>query len=179
MPPKTGVREVKDENHYRTGWVVSEEMAKQMLDAAMEAKQLIHVSQVARKNFMKFDELNNMLDTMKGLLMMAYPGYHGLGEWEPIRVLLEDQEEWDEATESVDGYLSPDKVNLWICSKELIAGKTFSHYFGKNEKSKFVCKLASVGTGVPSKEPLVDPNTQKAMMSYYYKKQEEHKQLDE
>lgn len=38
MPPQTGVREVKDETHYRTGWVVSEEMAKQMLDCVMEAK---------------------------------------------------------------------------------------------------------------------------------------------
>lgn len=26
MPPKVGVREVKDEHHYRTGWVLSEEM---------------------------------------------------------------------------------------------------------------------------------------------------------
>jgi len=26
--------------------------------------------------------------------MMAYPGYHGLGVWEPIRVILENQEEW-------------------------------------------------------------------------------------
>jgi len=24
--------------------------------------------------------------------MMAYPAYHGLGEWEPVRVLLEDKE---------------------------------------------------------------------------------------
>jgi hypothetical protein len=28
MPPKTGVREVKDETNYRTGWVLSEEMCK-------------------------------------------------------------------------------------------------------------------------------------------------------
>jgi len=26
MPPKTGVREVKDEHNYRTGWLVSEEL---------------------------------------------------------------------------------------------------------------------------------------------------------
>jgi len=128
---------------------------------------------------MKFEELNNVLETMKGLVMMAYPGYHGLGEWEPIRVLLEDQEEWAEATEAVDGYLSPDKVSLWICSKELVPGKIFSDYFGKNEKTKLVAKLASRGTGVPSKEPMVDAETQKAMMSYYYKKQEEHKKLEE
>jgi hypothetical protein len=28
MPPKTGVRVVEDENHYRTGWLLSPEMEK-------------------------------------------------------------------------------------------------------------------------------------------------------
>jgi hypothetical protein len=28
MPPKVGVRFVADETHYRTGWVLSEEMTK-------------------------------------------------------------------------------------------------------------------------------------------------------
>jgi cilia- and flagella-associated protein 298 len=28
MPPKTGVREVKDPTFYRTGWLLSEEMCK-------------------------------------------------------------------------------------------------------------------------------------------------------
>jgi hypothetical protein len=28
MPPKTGCREVFDEHHFRTGWVVSEELCK-------------------------------------------------------------------------------------------------------------------------------------------------------
>ena len=32
MPPKTGVRVVEDENHYRTGWLLSPEMEKQMLE---------------------------------------------------------------------------------------------------------------------------------------------------
>jgi len=38
MPPQTGVREVNDETNYRTGWVLSEEMCKQMLDESMKAK---------------------------------------------------------------------------------------------------------------------------------------------
>jgi hypothetical protein len=32
MPPKIGVREIVDEHHYRTGWLLSEEMTKMMLD---------------------------------------------------------------------------------------------------------------------------------------------------
>ena len=42
MPPQTGVREVVDENKYRTGWLVSEELCNQMLEEAMKGKQLIH-----------------------------------------------------------------------------------------------------------------------------------------
>jgi len=66
--------------------------------------------------------------------MMAYPGYHGLGEWEPIRVLLEEE---DDHTELLD----VSKVSLWIVSKELQPPKLFSDYFGRNEKSKFIAKL--------------------------------------
>jgi hypothetical protein len=38
MPPKTGCRMVEDENHYRTGWLLTEEMEKQYLEEAMKAK---------------------------------------------------------------------------------------------------------------------------------------------
>lgn len=41
MPPKVGVREVTDETNYRTGWLLGEEMTKQMFDEAMKAKNLI------------------------------------------------------------------------------------------------------------------------------------------
>ena len=75
-----------------------------------------------------FEAVEHQLDVFKGLVMMAYPGYHGLGEWEPIRVLLEDPED-----DHVD-VLDPAKVSLWIVSKELQAPKLFSDYFGKNEK---------------------------------------------
>lgn len=49
MPPKTGCREVVDEHHFRTGWLVSEELCKQMLEEVMKGKQLIHKTQVDRK----------------------------------------------------------------------------------------------------------------------------------
>eukprot|EP00349_Pseudokeronopsis_sp_Brazil_P007936 CAMPEP_0202959820 /NCGR_PEP_ID=MMETSP1396-20130829/4000_1 /ASSEMBLY_ACC=CAM_ASM_000872 /TAXON_ID= /ORGANISM="Pseudokeronopsis sp., Strain Brazil" /LENGTH=71 /DNA_ID=CAMNT_0049678617 /DNA_START=460 /DNA_END=675 /DNA_ORIENTATION=- len=70
---------------------------------------------------------------------MAYPAYHGLGEWEPIRVILENKEEFDEKMNISDD-LSVDNTTLWICGKELLKGKKLSDYFGKNEKQKFVIK---------------------------------------
>ena len=46
MPPKVGVRFVKDDTFYRTGWLLSEEMTKQMLEMSMELKKIVHKSSV-------------------------------------------------------------------------------------------------------------------------------------
>lgn len=172
MPPRTGVREVVDEHNYRTGWLVSEELANQMLEEVMKGKQLIHKTQIDRKVCLTLEGLEHQMDIFKGLVMMAYPGYHGLGVWEPIRVLLEEEDDHADV-------LDPTKVSLWIVSKELQAGKIFSDYFGKNEKSKFIVKLQPRGSGAPAREPVVDGDTHKAMLSYYHKKQEEQKGLEE
>lgn len=109
--------------------------------------------------------------------MMAYPGYHGLGDWEPIRVLLENEEDME--PHASNEYLDENATSLWIVSKELQFGKVFSDYFGKNEKQKFVAKLQKKGAGAPQREPVVDGETHKSMLSYYHKKQEEQKQLEE
>lgn len=104
--------------------------------------------------------------------MMAYPGYHGLGEWEPIRVLLEEEDDHGDLLDAA-------KVSLWVVGKELQAPKTFKDYFGPNEKSKFVAKLQSRGSGAPQREPVVDGETHKAMLQFYHRKQEEQKKLEE
>ena len=111
-------------------------------------------------------------------MMMAYPGFHGLGKWEPIWVILENQEEFDEKMNLTDD-LAYDNTTLWCVNKELMSGKTFADYFGKNEKSKMVIKAQKKGSGAPQREALIDEDTHKKMLSYYHKKQEEHKQLEE
>ena len=120
--------------------------------------------------------MNQQMDIYKGLVIMAYPGYHGLGEWEPIRVLLENEE--DQTPQPNNEFLAEDSTTLWIVSKELQAGKIFSDYFGKNEKQKFVAKLQKKGAGASQREPTIDGETHKSMLSYYHKKQEEQKALE-
>ena len=110
--------------------------------------------------------------------MMAYPAYHGLGEWEPIKVILENGEEFDDKMDLSDD-LWADKSTIWICGKELHAGKLFSDFFGNNEKQKFVVKVQKRGSGAPQREPLIDPETHKKMLSFYHKKQEEQKKLED
>lgn len=117
------------------------------------------------------------MDVFKGLMMMAYPAYHGLGPWEPIVLLLEEPEQWHNNGDMAD-FLDPAKCSLWAVNKELVVGKKFCDYFGKNEKTKVVCKLQSKGSGAPVREPTVDGETHKAMLSYYHKKQEEMKSLE-
>ena len=61
--------------------------------------------------------LTDQLDIFRGYVMMAYPGYYGLGDYEPIKVILESKEEWDEKM-NLSEDLSPNNTTLWIVSKE-------------------------------------------------------------
>jgi hypothetical protein len=148
MPPRVGIREVNDETNYRTGWVLGEEMTKMMLDLAMKSKMLIHKSQVDNKVCLTKKMMTEQLDLIRGLIMMAYPAYYGLGEWEPIKVIMENREEFDDKMDMSDD-LWADKSSIWICGKELHPDKVFSEYFGKNEKSKYVVKVQKRGSGAP------------------------------
>ena len=58
-------------------------------------------------------------------------------------------------------------------------GKLLSDFVGKNEKTKVVVKLQKQGGGAPVREPAVDEKTQKEMMAYAFKKQQELKELEE
>jgi hypothetical protein len=53
-------------------------------------------------------------------MMMAYPGFHGLGTWEPIWVILENNEEFDEKMMSgLTDDLKVETTVLWAVGKEL------------------------------------------------------------
>jgi len=71
--------------------------------------------------------------------MMAYPAYHGLGEWEPVRVLLEEKELFIEQHGTDD--LDPKTSSMWFAGKELVSGKKLNDFAGKNDKTKIVVKI--------------------------------------
>jgi hypothetical protein len=124
----------------------------------MKAKLVIHKGQVDNKVSLTKQMMTEQLDLIRGLVMMAYPAYYGLGEWEPIKVILENREEFDEKMDLSDD-LWVDKSSLWICGKELQSEKFFYDYFGKNEKSKYVVKVQKRGSGAPQREPMIDEKT--------------------
>lgn len=69
-------------------------------------------------------------------------------------------------------------TSLWWAGKELARGKLLKDYSGKNEKTKIIVKLSKIGGGAPVREPAIDHETHKKMLSYYYKKQEEQKVIN-
>jgi hypothetical protein len=180
MPPVVGERKVEDKDHFRTGWLLSEEMSKKMLDQSMAMKEIIHKSSVDQKRMLSQDMLKEQIDLVRGIIMMAYPGFHGLGQWEPIWVILENNELHDEKLMNSDD-LTVDKTVFWCVNKELQTGqgKKFSDYFGTNEKSKMVIKVTTKGGGAPQREPLIDEDTHKRMLAFYHKKNEEAKKMEE
>lgn len=46
---------------------------------------IIYLFQVAMKINLTLKELQECQNTLKGVMMIAYPGYHGVEDWEPAR----------------------------------------------------------------------------------------------
>eukprot|EP01013_Petalomonas_cantuscygni_P038912 TRINITY_DN70156_c0_g1_i1.p1 TRINITY_DN70156_c0_g1~~TRINITY_DN70156_c0_g1_i1.p1 ORF type:complete len:302 (+),score=58.85 TRINITY_DN70156_c0_g1_i1:78-983(+) len=67
---------------------------------------------------------------------------------------------------------------LWFAAKQLLRERRLGDLVGRNETMKIVVKMARAGAGMPAREQAVDSETQKAMMAYYFKKQEDQKRLE-
>lgn len=77
--------------------------------------------------------------------------------------------------------LDEDTAGLWMAGKEFRRdqGQTVGDRVGKNEKTRIMCKLQKPGAGPPGREPGVSEEERKAMMAFYFKRQEELKRLAE
>lgn len=58
---------------------------------------------------------------MKGALMIAYPGYDGLPEWEPAVLFFENRE--DSTMFMGEKLFDIESTSLWFANKELRTGK--------------------------------------------------------
>ncbi|CAD7973844.1 unnamed protein product [Amoebophrya sp. A120] len=167
-----------DEHGFRTGCPPPGEVGEVLIRTANESEQAVaHTLVQQRKNLTK-EICEECLAQMRGAVMIAYPAFHKLPFFDPVRLELEDKEELDGQSELQD-VLDIPQATMWFAGKELVVGKLLSDYVGKNEKTKIVIKLQTKAAGAPVREPRVDENTHKAMLSYYYKKQEEAKRLAE
>ena len=91
MPDRIGTRYNEDKNNMRTGWILEENTTDNILKAVEEAKEYISRKRTEEKKITAIHELMNLLDLLKAGVMICYPGYHGLPEWEPCMNILEDK----------------------------------------------------------------------------------------
>jgi len=178
MPPKVGTKYNEDKTNQRTGWILEDDVTKKIMEEVTAAKEYISPKRAEQRKITTIDELNKHIQLMYGGVMIGYPAYHGLGDWEPCRVIFEDKTDILKKDEPNQDYYQYDTTCMWYAGKELERGKFLCDYIGKNEKTKVVVKFTKKGSGTPVREPLIDKETHSKMLAYYYKKQEEQKKLE-
>lgn len=167
-----------DKTGYRTGIAPNKDYQAILQKEVEKAKTFLNDDPSKSKRITTVKELEEFVNNIKGAVMIVYPGYHNLPEWDPVYLILEDKIDYLAVFPDCE-YMVKEKVSLWWAKKELIPQKCISDYAGKNEKTKLLVKSEVKGKGAPVHEPPVDENTQKRMMAFYYKKQEEQKKLEE
>jgi hypothetical protein len=104
----------------------------------------------------------------------------GLPDWDTIKLTIEGSEGLD-GTGAGQHILDEDSSELWVASRmfDRSVGQTVGDRLGRNEKTKVIGKLQRPGAGPPGREPGVSEDEKKAMMAFYFKKQEEMKKMAE
>eukprot|EP00758_Cryptobia_borreli_P009615 Tbor_TRINITY_DN5495_c1_g1::TRINITY_DN5495_c1_g1_i1::g.24260::m.24260 len=138
------------------------------------------------------EEVDNLINIIKGGVMVAFPEECSGADALRRNADLMDSETASDADRSKahrilsvidDGATTEDTLSgnvvMWWSSKPLARESTLQQYIGKNEKTKIIVKLAKEGSAGPPREPAIDAVTQREMMAYWYKKQEEAKKLVE
>eukprot|EP00128_Syssomonas_multiformis_P007851 Colp12_sorted_trinity150504_noHs@22095 len=175
ITPQGGFRINEDVCGLRNGKAPNNNMAEMMKKTVAEARAMVSKNQVKANIQVNLPIIEEAMKLLSAAVTIVYP--MGLPVYDPVRMIIDDKEEL-EGTPDAQKVLEIGTTQLWWASKELIPGKLLSDYIGKNEKTKIIGKIQKRGSGAPQREPIVDEETQKQMMAYWHKKQEELKKLE-
>ncbi|KAL3320628.1 hypothetical protein Ciccas_000703 [Cichlidogyrus casuarinus] len=174
--PSGGYVERSDDMRRRNGRAPIETMAKVLMTAAKDAKDMVSRKCADQNKDLTKDIIKDAMSILTGSVMIVFP--MGLPPYDPIRMEFDNEEELA-GTQAEKEVIAQESATLWFCGKELLKSHKLSEYSGKNEKTKIVVKLSKVGHGPPAREPVVNEADQRAMMAFYHRKQEEWKKLEE
>jgi cilia- and flagella-associated protein 298 len=160
----------------RTGNGPGPQLRETIERVCVDAENLIQPSNIQRKITTSLADLQEKLDNMRGAVMMCYP--MGLPDYDTVKLTL-DGLDGMEGTQAGSEVLDPSTSELWVASRVFDRNTKVSDRLGKNEKTKVIGKLQKPGAGAPSREAVVNEDERKAMMAFYFKKQEEQKALAE
>ncbi len=91
MPDRVGTKFNEDPSHQRIGWILDEELTNTILQPVKDAKDLISSQRAEQKKTISINQLTDIIDILKAGVMIGYPAYHGLPDWEPVKILLEEK----------------------------------------------------------------------------------------
>lgn len=144
------------------------------------------------KRTCRMEDISELFNTLKGAVMILFPQHcSGTDALRRLATILEDDKSGEKERGMAHRILSilddnattEDMVAapavMWWSGKPMQRDADFVKFIGKNEKTKIVVKLTREGAGAPPRESGLDGKTQQAMMSYWFKKQEEAKKLVE
>ncbi|KAG5177217.1 putative flagellar basal body protein [Tribonema minus] len=156
----------------RTGNGVSPQLMETIERVCQDAEMAVSKAAASK------EQLDEKLDNIRGAVTMAYP--MGLPLFDPVRLAIEGKGmEGLDGTSAQQELMDEDTAGLWMAGKEFRRDQTVADRIGKNEKTKATCKLQRSGAGPPCREPAVSEEERKAMMAFYFKRQEEMKKLAE
>eukprot|EP00820_Chromera_velia_P025612 Cvel_34278.t1-p1 / transcript=Cvel_34278.t1 / gene=Cvel_34278 / organism=Chromera_velia_CCMP2878 / gene_product=Uncharacterized protein C21orf59, putative / transcript_product=Uncharacterized protein C21orf59, putative / location=Cvel_scaffold5821:1822-4058(+) / protein_length=251 / sequence_SO=supercontig / SO=protein_coding / is_pseudo=false len=164
-----------DPHGYRCGVPPSNETAEVLKKTATEAEEALSHQMVSLRTALTLKKAEDALASLKGAVMIAYPGNHKLPDYDPCRQILEDKEDLEGRQDGREVLHSADSCCLWWAGKELRKDKELGDLIGRNEKTKIVARLTQKGSGAPVREPRIDEATHKAMLAFYHKKEREQK----
>jgi len=162
----------------RTGEAPIEQMADVIRRTVSELEACVSKQQFENKVVLTKDMIQDNIDKVRGALMIVWP--MGLPDWEPAKLIVEDDEDLTGTQDSLDVHDADTSV-LWWASKQLSReGKLLKDYVGRNNKTKIVVQITKRGQGAPTRQAQQQSKSeQEAMMQHYFKKKEEWKAMEE
>ncbi|KAJ3315100.1 hypothetical protein HDV04_004241 [Boothiomyces sp. JEL0838] len=151
----------------RVGLECGPEAAACIKSTLEQAKQIKQLKTLTR------DDLKKQFDNISAAITIVYP--QGLPLHDPTRAALDNTEDLEGTQASKDVFV-PGETSLWWAGKEL-KSNTLASYVGKNDKTKIMVKIQKAGQGQPIREPTISEQEQKNLMAYYYRKEQENKEL--
>ena len=123
---------------------------------------------------MSSNNTNCLIGNIKAAVGQAYED--GLPQHDLARIALEEDDDYLRDKCGVP-LLDEEAISIWSCNKEFVRGQPISHRVGTNEKTKVIVKLSTKGSGAPAREPIVSEAERNAMAAFYFKRQEQMKEL--
>lgn len=165
----------EDPTGRRVGVAPTQEAQSTLLSMVESAEALFSKERIKRREPLTLDNIEEEFNKLKGAVMIVYP--EGLPPHDSVSMLLQRQ---DVALgEKKKELLGTSDSVLWWAGKRLYREKSLKDYIGRNEKTKIVAKIQGPTSGPPPREDPIDKETQKDLLSYWYKKQQIEKELAE